>query len=132
MGIVNFSPPLFRLPALSVLIAPINALFSAFLPTQTVRSGAHQPARAEPACRALGRTGTARKYPPYSGPKVAAVRCTALTARPPPVSRLKVVREFEVGVSLSCAGRMAISGSMAEVCAELDRMAKGESGPQQL
>ncbi|MDI1342348.1 hypothetical protein [Polaromonas sp.] len=41
--------------------------------------------------------------------------------------RLKIVREFEAGVSPSCAGRMVISGRMADVCAELDRMAQKES-----
>ncbi len=41
--------------------------------------------------------------------------------------RLRVVREFEAGISPSCAGRMVISGRMADVCAELDRMALKES-----
>jgi hypothetical protein len=37
-------------------------------------------------------------------------------------SRLRVLREFEPGVSPACAGRMVISGRMADVCAELERM----------
>ena len=37
--------------------------------------------------------------------------------------RLRVVREFDSTVSPDCAGRMMISGRMADVCAELDRMA---------
>ena len=41
--------------------------------------------------------------------------------------RLKVVREFDAGISPSCAGRMVISGRMADVCAELDRMTQKES-----
>ena len=41
--------------------------------------------------------------------------------------RLKVVREFDAGISPSCAGRMVISGRMADVCAELDRMAQKET-----
>ena len=44
--------------------------------------------------------------------------------------RLKVVREFDAGISPSCAGRMVISGRMADVCAELDRMAQRESVTQ--
>jgi len=44
--------------------------------------------------------------------------------------RLKVVREFDAGISSSCAGRMVISGRMADVCAELDRMAQKESVKQ--
>lgn len=37
-------------------------------------------------------------------------------------SRLRVVREFDSAISPSCAGRMVISGRMADVCAELERM----------
>ena len=44
--------------------------------------------------------------------------------------RLKVVREFDAGISPSCAGRMVISGRMADVCAELDRMTQKESVAQ--
>ena len=43
------------------------------------------------------------------------------------VRRLKVVREFDSGVSPSCAGRMVISGRMADVCAELERMVQRET-----
>jgi hypothetical protein len=48
-------------------------------------------------------------------------------ARTATTRRLKIVREFEAGVSPSCAGRMVISGRMADVCAELDRMAQKET-----
>ena len=41
-------------------------------------------------------------------------------------SRLRVLREFEPGASPACAGRMVISGRMADVCAELDRMTKAQ------
>lgn len=40
----------------------------------------------------------------------------------PNPSRLKVLRVFEAGTSPACAGRMVISGRMADVCAELNRM----------
>jgi hypothetical protein len=36
---------------------------------------------------------------------------------------LRVVRESDSAISPDCAGRMVISGRMADVCAELDRMA---------
>jgi hypothetical protein len=39
-------------------------------------------------------------------------------------SRLRVLREFEPGASPACAGRMVISGRMADVCAELERMSQ--------
>ena len=45
--------------------------------------------------------------------------------RPP--ARLKIVRQFDPDISPLCAGRMTISGSMADVCAELDRMVERES-----
>ena len=39
-------------------------------------------------------------------------------------SRLRVLREFEPGTSPACAGRMVITGRMADVCAELERMSQ--------
>lgn len=45
--------------------------------------------------------------------------------RPP--AQLKIVRQFEPDISPLCAGRMTISGSMADVCAELDRMVERET-----
>ena len=36
---------------------------------------------------------------------------------------LRVVRESDAALGAECAGRMVISGRMADVCAELDRMA---------
>ena len=35
---------------------------------------------------------------------------------------LRVLRVAEIGPRSDCAGRMVISGRMADVCAELDRM----------
>lgn len=40
---------------------------------------------------------------------------------------LRVVRVVEPGPARSTAGRMVISGRMADVCAELDRLAAQES-----
>ena len=37
-------------------------------------------------------------------------------------SRVKVLRELELGINPLCAGRMRMSGRMADVCAELERM----------
>lgn len=36
---------------------------------------------------------------------------------------LRIVRESDSAIRHDCAGRMVISGRMADVCAELDRMA---------
>lgn len=37
---------------------------------------------------------------------------------------LRILREFEPGASPATAGRMVISGTMADVCAELDRLTR--------
>ena len=39
-------------------------------------------------------------------------------------SGLRIVRVFDSAVSPSCAGRMVISGRMADVCEELERMSQ--------
>lgn len=47
---------------------------------------------------------------------------------PHPARRpLRVVRIVDTGHTAASAGRMAISGSMADVCAELDRLVKAEA-----
>jgi hypothetical protein len=43
---------------------------------------------------------------------------------------LRVVRESDSALGAECAGRMVISGRMADVCAELDRMALRAAGAQ--
>jgi len=45
-------------------------------------------------------------------------------AKPQP---LRVVRLSEAGTSIESAGRMRISGRMADVCAEIDRLAAKEA-----
>jgi hypothetical protein len=40
---------------------------------------------------------------------------------------LRVVRVFEAGQHCASVGRMVISGRMADVCAELERLAAGEA-----
>ncbi len=44
-----------------------------------------------------------------------------------PTVQLKIVRQFEPDIGPLCAGRMTISGSMADVCAEIDRMVERET-----
>lgn len=45
---------------------------------------------------------------------------------PPPEalhsSALRVVRESDAALKADCAGRMVMSGKIADICAELDRM----------
>jgi hypothetical protein len=61
--------------------------------------------------------------------------CSSASARAPlrganraPAQRpLRVLRVVEAGTAPAAAGRMLISGRMADVCAELDRLAAAES-----
>ena len=46
----------------------------------------------------------------------------------PARSALRVVRESDAAIRPDCAGRMVISGRMADVCAELERMAQQATG----
>jgi hypothetical protein len=59
--------------------------------------------------------------PSVRSPALAAV-CSRPMQRP-----LRVVRVMEAGQSRSQVGRMVISGRMADVCAELDRLAASEA-----
>ena len=64
--------------------------------------------------RATGATGAARMPP--AGP-----------ARAEPPKPLRVVRVLEPSAPRQVAGRMVISGRLADVCAELDRLAALEA-----
>ena len=111
-------------PAINVLRAPLQALlaFLAPRPAPTFCDGeVSNPVQSrsivKPTSKASrrGATGTASVSRDWSG-KPARLR-----------SGLRVVREFEAGVHPACAGRMVISGRMADVCAELERMALREA-----
>ena len=45
---------------------------------------------------------------------------------------LRVLHEVDVGMPRSSAGRLVISGRMADVCAELDRLVEREAAMQTL
>lgn len=119
MGIAGFS----RSSVFLALLSPIQALASLLQPASPTRqpvfpvhgrsAGALRPAAGNEATFNV-RPATLKK-PCQTVAKAASPR------------RLKVVREFEAGISPSCAGRMVISGRMADVCAELDRMAQREA-----
>lgn len=116
MGIFNFS----HAPVLSGLLVPIQALITWFPSAKrvsgqlSVTAGARQ-AHDHPAL-------------PFASGVTPARHCSANAkfgktgSKPPFPSRLKVIREFDSAISPACAGRMAISGRMADVCAELERM----------
>ncbi len=65
---------------------------------------------------------------PASARRAAAVACAAPAAsRARPPRRLRVVRIIEGSQAAASAGRMVISGRMADVCAELERLAALET-----
>ncbi len=71
----------------------------------------------------------APRRPAMTEPVLPSVRSPALvTVRSRPIQRpLRVVRVMEAGQPRSQVGRMVISGRMADVCAELDRLAACEA-----
>lgn len=122
MGIISFS----HASMLSVLLAPVHAVAAWFVPTQG-RSGQFSvPGRARHA-------STGQLTLPFgSSTALTTGKQAALHTTPknPSPSRLRVVREFDSNVGPACAGRMVISGRMADVCAELERMAQREAALQ--
>ena len=122
MGISSFSPGFSRTTGLAFFLAPLHALVSLFMPVQNAASicppssqtPKNRPSRQRAIDKASWRLASGENAP------------NLLPAQLNRPSRLKVVREFEPGVGRSCAGRMVISGRMADVCAELERMAQQE------
>lgn len=57
----------------------------------------------------------------------AAVQPSAARATMKPMKPLRVVRVLEPSASRAVAGRMVISGRLADVCAELDRLVAQEA-----
>ena len=116
MGIASFSPSIspsrFGTPGLSILLAPVQALVAFFMPVQPDQ--AHRQIVARPVPSRL-----------YKQQNVMPQLPAVVVARP--ISRLTVIREFDPAVGPSNVGRMAISGTMADVCAELERIASKES-----
>ena len=124
MGITSLSPHFSRMPMLSILLAPFQALIALFVPAQSASASArpcgHQPLQYPEARPRLH--GHAEKF---------VFRHRPASGKRSPPARLRIVRAFEPGVGPSCAGRMVISGRMADVCAELDRMALRETTVRQ-
>ena len=130
MGIISFSRHFSLGSVWPIFVAPFQGLLSLFVPPQAASANAASPAR-----------HTALHYSPLQsriharsidssrwlrGNTLAALKTGYNPVQPHATSSLKVVRQFEPGVGSACAGRMVISGRMADVCAELDRMAERE------
>jgi hypothetical protein len=124
MGIASFS----RSPLLSVLLAPLQALAAWWVPAQAPASATSSSPL--PAFRRLAANDSSatKSIATQAQPAwTTGAKHSQSVAHGAAPRRLKVVREFEAGISPSCAGRMVISGRMADVCAELDRMAQRET-----
>lgn len=104
------------------LFGPLQGLMGWLVPREQ---------RVEPMLRgrpAAGQASVARPRAarPVAGPAsrpIAPVRPCERTRRP-----LRVVRVLEGAGATASAGRMFMSGRMADVCAELDRLAALEAG----
>ena len=144
MGIAVFS----RSPAIGI-IASASGTSGSLAVVRTIwqaLTARFRPAQASPAPAPFMLAAAARRMlpgvseasvPAYTATKAVAAQAlhtgtggqkqcqTVVKASSP--RRLKVIRELEAGINPSCAGRMVISGRMADVCAELDRMAQKES-----
>lgn len=64
---------------------------------------------------------------PEKASHAASARMSTTCQPRPKVMPLRVLRVVEKGQPLSSTGRLVISGRMADVCAELDRLAAKES-----
>jgi hypothetical protein len=129
MGIVSFS----HSPVLSVLLAPVQAVAAWFVPAQNTTSLLAIPALtartpkqlALPFASLIAPASCAGRRRPANGHS-ASSKISRNASKLPAFSHLKVVREFDATVSPACAGRMVISGRIADVCAELERMVQHE------
>ncbi len=138
MGMAIFSPTVSRPPMLTLLMAPLQDLFALFgsshckpLPAIDRATGTRCNATRAPSrgtTRAMDKASWRATSLPASA---AAIGDTEKNVAPTAPSRLRVVRAFDPGVAPSCAGRMVISGRMADVCAELDRMTQKEASTRQ-
>ena len=117
MGIALFSFLVSLVNALGRWLNPPRATFR-----QTVRQTVHLPMGS--ALRAQSRITPQQWAINTVNGKSSGLR---LTTPLTPATPLRVVRLSEAGATPECAGRMRISGRMADVCAELDRLVAKEA-----
>ncbi|MDP2371166.1 hypothetical protein [Rhodoferax sp.] len=101
------------------LMAPLQSLLRWLLPAAT-QPQAQQAASGRH--RASGSTKAPSPRPTWVAGRAAMEPGGAAPRRP-----LRVVRFLEAGQTPAQVGRMVISGRMADVCAELDRLAAREA-----
>ena len=124
MRIISFSPApiqaLWTLPAQA--LAPWITRIRHSFGQSPVSFLERRSARAAPSCF-LPRTATASNDALFNIASEMANRSDFPRSPKKIGSVLRVVRESDAAIRPDCAGRMVISGRMADVCAELDRMA---------
>lgn len=130
MGIISFSHHFSSGSIWPIFGAPLQGLLSLFVPQQGAAANSassapqHAPRYSPPHARIHARSIDSSRW--LRGNTQVALKQVYNLGQQHCASRLTVVRQFEPGVSPACAGRMVISGRMADVCAELDRMAEPE------
>ena len=134
MGIASFS----HSPTLSVIFAPVQALASWFVPQHggsSPHAAQSHPAPGGPAQLALPFANGPHAHPAALGvPTAIASNARAdiangrkATQPRPCAGRVRVLRELDETAPPASTGRLIISGRMADVCAELDRLAQLEN-----
>jgi hypothetical protein len=126
MGILSFSFRLAISPALSFL-TPSPSSAKPELTTNQRQSQFLTAASSKPLLQESSHHAKPVGQPPrtfQSATCAQSIICSDI-AKP---RRLKIVRLLEPDVSAVCAGRMFMSGRMADVCAELDRMEQRSAG----
>lgn len=123
------------------ILAPFQAFFHWLVtdaiplvrPSSTQGSGHLHPSHhAKTAAAGLGRSNQVRignRCQPLQ-PAVRPMNARNAVASPSlrkPISKVRMVRVVEAGQAPASVGRMVISGRMADVCAELDRLASREA-----
>ena len=119
------------------LWAPLQDFFCFFVPSNVLKNGVdeHTISTGDTAqtLSPLASKGLSRDVRP--APPLTRRPASSFQAEVPPEaikwarkapSRLRISREFEPGNAATCAGRMVISGRMADVCDELDRMSRAD------
>lgn len=141
--------PLFVSPcsnALWSIVHPLRNMMSLVVPFSTTKQyAAPKGAASRPSCLALP-FSESHRYTQANQPskssfkgRISTENLQQINVQHPTVNlekkaqdsctqprHLRVFREHDLNVGPSCAGRMVISGSMKDVCAEIDRLVKSK------
>lgn len=129
MGIGNFSLGLSRSLKLPLVSTPIQVLTTLFRSTCGGAPARFKQQIRDNEARSASAALRIQSPSPLAIKAIVKSRESARTVNlsDPSHGPVRIVRSLEEDVGQLCAGRMCISGRMADVCAELDRMAQSES-----